>query len=36
MKDMDGDYVDQPAKYEGECNVVKNVFNFQARNEDQI
>ena len=28
--------MDQPAKYEGECNVVKNVFNFQARTEDQI
>ena len=28
--------MDQPAKYEGECNVVKNVFNFQSRTEDQI
>uniref|UniRef100_A0A7N2N214 DUF4283 domain-containing protein n=1 Tax=Quercus lobata TaxID=97700 RepID=A0A7N2N214_QUELO len=36
MKDMDGDYVDQPFKYDGECNVVKDVFNFQARTEDQI
>nr|POE92278.1 hypothetical protein CFP56_57116 [Quercus suber] len=36
MKDMDRDYVDQPAKSDGECNAVKGVFNFQARTEDQI
>nr|POE48570.1 hypothetical protein CFP56_65389 [Quercus suber] len=36
MKFMDRDYVDQPAKSDGECNAVKGVFNFQVRTEDQI
>nr|POE95367.1 hypothetical protein CFP56_22628 [Quercus suber] len=36
MKDMDRDYVDQPARSDEECNAVKSVFNFQARTEDQI
>ena len=36
IKDMDGDYVDQPAKSNGECNAMKGVFNFQARTKDQI
>ena len=36
MKDMDGDYVDQPTRSNGECNAVKGVFSFQARIKDQI
>ena len=35
MKDMDGDYVDQPARSNWSV-MQKGVFNFQARTEDQI
>ena len=34
MKDMEGDYVDQLARSNGECNAVKAVFNFQSRTEN--
>lgn len=34
MKDMDGDYMDQPARSDGECNAVKGLLNFQARTKD--